>query len=65
MRKKRLDKAVIAVHVETGNLEQFSSLSGACVFLQNLYKSASIESIRKACLGVNVKYKDRYWSLEE
>ena len=60
----RQSKKVIAVHAETGELEQYSSVNDAVTALKKLKFACNQEGVRRSCKN-NLKYKQRYWSLVE
>lgn len=61
----RKKKQLIAIHAETGELEQFTSLGGAVIYMQNLNFTCTTVGITKACNDVKLKYLNRYWSFVE
>ena len=60
----RQSKKVIAIHAETGELEQYNSVNEAVAALKKLNFPCNPDGVRKSCKN-NLKYKQRYWSLVE
>ena len=64
--KSRKGKRVLATNMETGLMEELSSLAGARVFLLNQGCGyPSVKGIREACNGMRSCYRGYYWSFIE